>query len=151
MDERQFREYIVRPILKHLEPEIPYSLAAENLLMGIASHESKFKYIRQVGGGPARGFFQMEPVTEQDIWENYLRYKGDLRDKIVQLQGRVEFDLAGNLAYQVAMARVHIWRSPYPLPEHDDIEGQAKLWKVAYNTYKGKGTVEKFIADYPEG
>src|SRR3990167_7220856 len=29
---RQFRELIVRPVLKHLDPEIPYSTVAEELI-----------------------------------------------------------------------------------------------------------------------
>lgn len=46
----------------------------ELLLLTCAAESAMGKYIMQVGG-PARGIFQMEPNTEKDIWENWLKYK----------------------------------------------------------------------------
>lgn len=47
------------------------SSSAVNLLLGTAAQESAFgTYLRQIGGGPARGVFQMAPATAKDIWEN---------------------------------------------------------------------------------
>lgn len=149
LSERHFRLYVVRPTLEYLEPEIPYSKAAENLLMGTATHESRLTSLVQIGGGPAKGLFQIEPNTEQDNWDNYLRYKPDLKEKVEKLCGIRSLDLTGNLPYQVAMARIKYYRSSHPLPAADDIEGQAKIWKIVYNTVHGKGTEEKFIKHYP--
>lgn len=151
IDQEQFRLYAVRPALEFLEPEIPYSLAAENLLMGTAAHESKLTYLHQNNGGPARGFFQMEPATEQSIWTDYLQFHAGLRRKIEQLAGVRGLDMQANIPYQVAMARIKYWWSPLPLPDAGDIIGQAKLWKTVYNTPEGRGTEVQFIKNYPEG
>ena len=50
------RSSFVVPALTHLGL---YSLDAEKLLMGTAATESEFQHFRQIGGGPARGMFQM--------------------------------------------------------------------------------------------
>lgn len=45
-----------------------YSVEAIDLLMLTAAQESHLgKYIQQLGSGPARGIFQMEPKTLQDL------------------------------------------------------------------------------------
>jgi len=150
LSERHFRLYVVRPTLEYLAPEIPYSEAAENLLVATATHESRLKYLVQNGGGPARGLFQIEPATDQDNWNNYLRYKPELKQKVERLCGVRSLDLTGNLPYQVAMARIKYYRSSSPLPAADDIKGQAREWKLVYNTIHGKGTEEEFIKHYPE-
>ena len=43
------------------------------------------------------------------------------------------------------MCRVHYFRSPLKLPDAKDAQGMAELWKAAYNTPLGKGTVEKAL------
>ena len=149
LSERHFRLYVVRPTLEYLAPEIPYSLAAENLLVATATHESRLTHLIQIGGGTAKGLFQIEPSTEQDNWSSYLRYKSELREKVEALCGVRSLDLTGNLPYQVAMARIKYYRSSHPLPAEDDIKGQARIWKLVYNTIHGKGTEEQFIQHYP--
>jgi hypothetical protein len=70
-DKKQFRDLIQRT----LQDLGMHSESAVNLLLGTAAQESQFgTYFRQIGGGPALGVFQMEPDTEIDIWDNYLRY-----------------------------------------------------------------------------
>jgi hypothetical protein len=104
-------------------------------------------YIRQVGG-PARGIFQMEPATEQDIWDNLLFYKPKLATLLYDFDSSADNTLEWNLAYQILMARMHYLRVKEPLPKWDDVEGLAAYWKRYYNTPKGKGTIEKAVADY---
>lgn len=128
-----------------------HSAAAVNLLLGTAAQESRFgTYLRQIGQGPALGVFQMEPATERDIWENFLRYKPGLAQKIKEATGASGpgQHLRWNLAYQIAMARVHYLRQPGTLPADNDIAGLAAYWKQHYNTPLGKGTVEEFAANY---
>lgn len=139
----------IREVLQNIEL---HSEAAVNLLLGTAAQESRFgKYLRQLGDGPARGVFQMEPRTERDIWENFLSNRSSLRQRVIEwteVEGPDEYMLELNLAYQIAMCRVHYLRVPYQLPEPDDLEGLAGYWKKHYNTSLGAGTSSEFIDSY---
>lgn len=142
----QLRRYVVRPALKFIGLHAPNS---ENLVVGTALVESGGRFLRQVGGGPALGMWQMEPVTHRDIWDNWLRYQPELSEKIQGLQTAraddFQEELIGNLFYAAAMCRVFYRRLPDALPAEDDYSGMAALWKKRYNTYLGAGTVEKAI------
>jgi hypothetical protein len=130
-----------------------YSEAAAELLLLTMAAESDFgTYLFQVGGGPGRGVFQMESQTEIDIWYNWLRYRENIRKKVIGYTGvsgpADGQHLALNLGYQVAMARIHYLRRPEPLPNADDIRGLAEYWKAFWNTVHGKGTVEGAMEKY---
>ncbi len=153
IDAQQLREHVIRPVLMHLSDEIPYSLVAENLLMGTCAQESKMgTWLVQLDNGPAKGIFQMEPDTYYDIQKNYLFYRSDLSDLVGDLccfRGlEEEVVLAGNMFYAAAMCRVHYRRVPEAMPASGDVEGLARYWKKYYNTALGKGTVEEFIKNY---
>ena len=134
------------------------SEAATQLLLGTAAQESQMgTYLRQLGGGPALGIFQMEPATHDDIWGNYLAYHGELKKKVERYVSWRSIggscsdcaeELEWNLAYAVAMARVHYQRVPQPLPSPEDLAGLAGYWKSFYNTPAGKGTVGEFLENY---
>jgi hypothetical protein len=148
-DPQQFRGLVI-DVLKELGLEIPYSDVAVELLMLTAAHESLMgTYLRQVKG-PARGVFQMEPATEQDIYDNYLAFKPNLAHLVLgfRMQQTDIPDLESNLAYQIAMARVHYYRVPEPLPKSSDPVKLAEYWKEHYNTHKGKGKVEDAVNHY---
>ena len=138
---------IIRKVLQNIDQHTP---ATEELLLGAAAQESKLgAYLVQLGGGPARGIFQMEVATEEDIWTNYLRYHSDVRDKLRSICGVVtpsEWSLTTNLAYQIAMCRFKYRMCPESIPS--DLQGQAELWKLRYNTPRGAGTVDEYIANY---
>ena len=148
----QLRMNIIRPVLEHLDSVIPYSIAAENLLMGTCAQESRMgSYVVQVNG-PACGIFQMEPATEQDIMVNYLSYRSELSREVNLLapefqQGDME-QLTGNLYYATAMARVHYYRVPMAMPDADNVAQMANYWKLFYNTPEGRGTEAEFIHNY---
>lgn len=151
----QLREYVVTPVLQHLDPVIPYSPAAENLILGTIAQESHgSRYIHQLGKGPAVGLCQMEPRTHDDIWQNFIRPNKDLLAKMNVLELRGWYDeanvkeMAGNNYYAVAMCRVHYRRVPAALPAAQDLPGLAQYWKKWYNTHLGAGTVEEFIMNY---
>ena len=147
----QLRMNIIRPVLEHLDPVIPYSIAAENLLMGTCAQESRMgSYVVQVNG-PACGIFQMEPDTHTDIWRNYLTYRDEIAEIIEELSGPGMDDnalLIGNLYYATAMARVHYYRVPMAMPDADNVAQMANYWKLFYNTPEGKGTEAEFIHNY---
>ncbi len=127
------------------------SLAAENLLVGTALVESELDAMRQHGGGPALGPYQMEPATAEDIWDRYLvahpRLCVTVRDMMTAQRGRVS-ELAGNWYYATALARVHYWRVPEPLPDAGDIPALAAYWKAYWNTPRGKGAPATFVERY---
>ena len=134
-----------------------YSPEAVQLLMGTAAQESRMgTYIEQIKG-PARGIFQMEPLTELDIWLNYISYqnqefKADFNFitgvDVASVNEFKELHLTGNIVYQIAMARLHYYRVSAQLPAFDNIATQAFYWKQYYNTEHGKGTADKYIDNY---
>ena len=150
MNVPQFREFIVRPVLKYMGMA---SLNAEELLIATAVHESNgLEYIRQLGRGPALSVFQIEPATHKDVWNNYIAYRPDLSNLMTRLRFDAfrgqELELMGNLPYAVAIARLIYLRAKPPLPDKENIMGMAKYWKQYYNTLRGKGRVDDFVNNY---
>jgi len=150
MDQKQLRN-LVRKILGDSDL-IKYDDERDvELLMLTAATESHLgHYIHQVNG-IALGIFQMEPNTEKDIWENYLRYNRDLSAYIkeyINEDWNFGEELEWNLAYQILMARVHYLRVKEAIPPKNDTVGLAKYYKKYYNTYLGKSTTEKATEKY---
>jgi hypothetical protein len=149
VDAKQFRRLIVMPVLQEIGL---WSQDAENLVMGTAAQESRLTYIKQLGNGPALGFFQMEPATHDDIWRHYLHYNKGWTENMLDLaltrkDGIPRADeMVWNLRYAVAMCRIHYRRKPGAIPR--TVEGMADYWKQYYNTPLGKGTAVEFIKHY---
>ena len=144
---RDVIDCVIKPALNHLEL---YSDEAVDLLVGTALAESGLRALRQFVGGPALGFWQMEPATYMDIWGNYIKYRPELRDKVLYAGGISRRKVAPtaevlswNLRYACAMARVHYLRAPGAIPL--TVPGQAEYWKQYYNTPLGKGTIEHYM------
>jgi hypothetical protein len=148
IDKDQLRK-LITGVLKDINHVIPYSDSATELLMLTAATESNLgTYIMQVGG-PARGIFQMEPATEKDIIENYARYKPEYMAIINKYKSvDTEYNLTGNIPYQIVMSRLLYRRSKRALPVTPDPALLAQLWKDVYNTRLGKGVVEVAIEKY---
>ncbi len=146
----QLRTNIVRPTL---EGSGAHNRAAENLVLGTGLQESNLHYLHQLNDGPARGIYQMEPTTHDDIWEDFLAFRRELKDRVsaflVPGQDRIG-QLVWNLAYATAMCRVHYLRVPQRLPAHDDIRGLAEYWKQHYNTPHGRGTPDEFVQKFKD-
>ena len=113
-----------------------------------AAVESDLGKIVHQYGGPALGVFQMEPMTEEDIHKHYLSRNQYLASVVSNYMTDERGELEWNLAYQILMARIHYRRFVRDLPEPDDVEGLAEVWKMYYNTPKGKGTIKKAIESY---
>ncbi len=150
---------IVRPVLKQLDVGRPANMAplwtqaAEQLVLATGAHESGYKHLYQIGGGPALGYWQMEPATYTDHWNTYLHRKRELIDRLATLSARYPpgaMQMVTNLAYACAMCRIHYYRRPAALPPSDDAEAIGKYWKRWYNTEAGAGTVPSFILTYNE-
>jgi hypothetical protein len=95
-----------------------------------------------------------------DLYENFCRFRTDLLTALNALTMQpfgdvgLETDLdLYNPLYAAAVARVHYYRKPDPLPKKTDypaleqyLHALALYWKEHYNTFKGKGTTEKAVA-----
>ena len=144
------RQYVVRPALELLDPIIPYSLAAENLVLGTGIQETQLTYLHQIHG-PALGIFQMEPATYLDLYKNYRPGSAETLELFALLTKGFNLPagsipradlMVANLLYAAAMCQIFYRRVPKSLPKADDVEGLAQYWKTYYNTPKGKGTVD---------
>lgn len=148
----QFRDLIVRPSLQLLGERYA-SPAAVQLLMGTAIQESDLTFVKQVGGGPALGVFQMEPATHEDIWINFLGHRDELANHVMTggftVSAQPE-EMVWNLRYAAVMCRLHYFRRPEPLPAFNDIEAQAAYWKDHYNTHLGAGTVDEYLEGWAD-
>ena len=144
----QFKQSVIQPTLIQLGM---HSQSAMQLLLGTMATESHFgEYLRQVGGGPALGVYQMEPATHDDIVHNYIRHRQSIRQLLVSL-GYMDLDsakLVYDLRYATIFARLHYYRVREALPAADNLPALAAYWKEYYNTRHGKGTEEKFLVDY---
>lgn len=146
IDVVQFKSLVIMPALKKIGL---YSEAAAELLLGTALQESRLTYLNQLGGGPAKGVFQMEPATHDDIWKNYLAYRRPLAIDVACLAHQRNSDaLVTDMLYAAAMCRVHYLRVPAPLPAQGDYEAQAAYWKEYYNTFEGAGTEDEYLENW---
>lgn len=144
-----FRAEVIDPVLRLLDL---YSRAASNLMLGTALVESRLVHRRQIGGGPARGLFQIEPATFHDVYRRYLPRRTGLLMRVngLLLPNRTPAEqLYDNDRLGCAIARLKYWMCPLPLPRADDAPGLAAYWVRHYNA-GGAGTVEKFLAAYKE-
>ena len=153
VDSKQVQNLIER-ILRKMNM---YSPEAVQLVYRTGLVESRYKYLRQLGDGPARSFWQVEPGMTccMDICINYLRYRKKLvkvvsdilylDEKYILEPKEEEWSdiLECNIAAAIVMCRLKYRRVPKPIPK--DLNNQAKYWKDFYNSYLGAGTPEKFI------
>jgi hypothetical protein len=141
-----FLSAVIRPTLQKI---MLWSASAEELLLGTALVESDLRHRRQLGGGPARGLFQMEPATHDDIWTNFLKYQPAYAKGVEQLlssrKANRHVELETNDQYACAMARMLYQRKSEPLPAAGDIKKMAAYWKKHYNTLKGAGDEDSYV------
>lgn len=153
LDPAQVLNYIIRPVHARLDTAQRgmASPAAEALLLGTACQESNFRWIAQVGGGPALGLWQCEPATMLDCFSNFLAYRTALRDAVLSFafpgMDRSQ-QLSGNVFFACAVARAQYFRAPEPLPAATDVAGLARYWKLRWNSPAGAGTEAQFIANW---
>lgn len=150
IDARHLSEHVVVPALKSIGM---YSADAAFLLLATCAHESDMGcYLKQIKG-PALGIYQMEPATYFDIWDNFIKYRDDIRVKVFNhLMWNHKHEppvdlIITNLAYATIMARLHYARFKEPLPSHKNIKAVYRYYKKYYNTVAGKATEEVFIED----
>jgi len=144
-------QHVIRPTLRLMGLTNPRlnSPSAEILLLATACHESHCGEYLVQNGGPALGYMQIEPATHDDIYDNFLAYRPAMFEMMQTIASdRLHERLIWDLRYSTAIARLVYWRTPYALPHRDDIAAMAATWKRDFNTDKGRGTPEKFMADW---
>lgn len=129
-----------------------WSPEAEELLIMIAAHESHMgKYLRQLGGGPARGVFQIEPATLLDNYRNFIDIRPKLAAQIEAVSGCGVLNLDQlqfNPIYGAIHARLKLYRSPGAIPT--DTALMAEYAKQYYNSADGAATPEDYLNAYYE-
>lgn len=148
LNKNQLIELVIKPTLSGIGL---WSQDAENLLLMIAAHESKWGYYLAQMKGPARGMYQMEGETHDDIvaWVN--RTNPLLFTKILEVCGMVRSAatadrMCSNLAYATAMARLFFLRFPEGLPSSP--ADQSAYAKKRWNTSAGKATADDYLKAY---
>lgn len=146
------RDLWVKPALAALPPALN-TLARQQLVLGIGNKETQYRYIRQIGGGPALGFWQMEPATHDDLWSNFIRYRPQIQAALLRILAGAKPDparLVDHPVYAAAVSGVDIYRSKDPLPPANDPSAQAGFWKRNYNTDEGAGVAAEAVPFFRE-
>ena len=117
--------------------------------------ESKYQYITQIGEGPARSFWQVEPETAVDNCKNFISARPELMQRSADILGidpyhfidpdidSWDWILRTNIAAGILHCRIKYWRIPEPIGVSP--QGLAEYWKKHYNTEQGAGSVEHFL------
>jgi len=150
--------YLTQEVLTKIDM---YSKNAEELMMLTGMAESDFRELIQgkTNNGTARSFWQVEPKTTKDNFDNYLLSREPLLHKVQGACGLIchfkdyslndySWLLTTNIAFAIAMARIKYWRCPKALPDKDDVYGMARYYKSVYNTNEGAADIDDVIADY---
>lgn len=152
MDKEQLVNLVVIPTLK----EIPKGISAEAVLaitMIIAHESTRGNFLKQIGGGPALGIIQMEPVTHDSIWDNGdsiwdnaflmgIITKDEFNNKRQPLAGRLIYDLR----YCVFMARQYLFMDTNPLPKTP--YQMSDYLKGYWNSEGGAADSNSYLRDY---
>jgi len=129
-----------------------YSPYAETILMMAAAHESHLgRNLAQIGGGPARGVWQVEIGTMTDNYTTFLNVRRPLAQQIAEITGIPGPDVLAlqyNPLYCCVHARLKLYRSKGPIP--DDLEGMAEYLKLVFNTAGGAATAGDYLDAYRE-
>lgn len=162
---------IISGVLFDLDIQIQrdYKLGTEvavELLMGTCAIESSLgHYFYQMGGGPAVGIFQLEPVTILDMIRRFMPQEPVTRWPLVQAVENVCMlkDLewisddylihlaTTNIAFQICVARMKYLSSPKIFPKAPvNVSALAIYWKNIYNTEEGARSTDDFIKTYKE-
>lgn len=139
----QIRDSVIIPALTaigHVEP------SAVRLVLGTGLVESNYQFLMQQNGGPALSYWQIEPVTANSLWDNFLPSHPEVLSGLESLMTSADriVQLVTNDGYAAAMCRIKYLSIPSPLPHVDDLEGMADYWVRYYNA-GGSGTVERFM------
>lgn len=147
---------IMRPALAQLPPFMT-SPRAEIAILTIGQQESHFQFRRQMGNGPARGFWQFELGTRASrggMWGVFLHAASAPHLKTLCALHEVDFEpsaihaaLERDDIFACGVARLLLLTDAQPLPTVGDVNG---LWTLyAERTWRpGKPHPEKWPGYY---
>jgi hypothetical protein len=149
----QLRDFIRDVLEEYFTPKASGEDAVELLMLTAAQESLCGEYIRQEGGGPALGIYQMEPITYLSLWNDFIAYREDLKDILSYGFPGIDHNnyrlhMMGNLVYQTVIARIKYLWAPEALPDPSNPRSIGKYYKKYWNTYKGKATVEEAVRNY---
>lgn len=129
---RQLLDTVIRPTLELLRE--PYTgLRAEVALVVIALQESRLLDRWQIGGGPGRSWWQVEPQTYGAVVQKWAYGRSKLRElglidkRGLPIKGAPADILAYSELAACIVARGIMWLDPEPLPAIGDEE---ECWEM---------------------
>lgn len=134
---KQIRASAIAPALALLPAKMSGS-RAEQMLLSIGLQESRFEYRRQMGNGPARGFWQFEKgggvrgVLEFTTTKVLARAVCQARG-IAPTADAVHAALEHDDVLAAAFARLLLWTDPKPLPAVGEVQ---QAWDLYIRTWR---------------
>jgi len=147
LDHNQFRDLILVPTLKALEPEVKYSDKADIITDETIWHESAgltciAQKLNAGSYGAGRGIGMTERPTYNWLWGRYAKI---LIEKEIAIKGTFE-ELHGNWELAVAMCRLRYFVRPEPLPAiSEGVEARAAYWGRFYQTSNDPKKIALYI------
>lgn len=149
-------ETILRPALLQLPPFMT-SDRAELMVLTTGAQETNFMYRRQMGNGPARGFWQFELGTRASrggVWGVYLHQASAPHLRMLCALHKVDFlpeaihaALEFDDVFACGVARLLLLTDAAPLPQVGDVQGAWRCY--AERTWRpGKPHPEKWPGYY---
>lgn len=127
----------INPALSLL-PRNMDSPEARVMLLAIGLQESRFTHRRQMGNGPARGFWQFERGTRASrggVWGVYLHRASNELLRLLCHDRDCNFDpmaiwvqLERDDVLAAGVARLLLWTDPKPLPKLGEVEDAWQLY-----------------------
>lgn len=149
----QLIDHVIIPTIRELDLDKGrLDLPCSQLVVTSAIESNLGSYLKQVPNGPALSIYQMEPATYCDIWENWLKYRPDIRMRVLSICGYAsvpdESRLVTDLKLATIMARLHYYRVKKPLPT--SIEEQIEYYYQYWGPNKEKTTLDEAKRRYFE-
>lgn len=139
MNLKEILATIITPALDAM-PRAMDTVRARCMLLAIGLQESRFLYRKQLGDGPARGFWQFELGTQQSrggVWGVYMHPVSRPLLEALCLRHRVQFvpraiwqELEVNDVFACSVARLLLWVDAFPLPGLTDTQGAWELYAL---------------------
>ncbi len=142
---------VVQPTLSYLaqHERCLESEEAAQLLVGTAVVESGLRYSLQLTRWSARSYFKIEFATAESVNRRYGEQFELIRlllpARMISYDSEFIMQLPRNHMLACAVARLHYWSAPEPLPEAGDIAGLGAYWARWYRPPKQDATPERFI------